>query len=137
MIAVQFTGVDLLMVVAILLILVVLIFLAVAETALNRISKVKAQALAESLDTKSAHALERLVTHPERFINPVLVTVTFLQTGQAYLTAGKALDRLALHIDDLAPEDDLSPGHSPSSRGWVLVVPPGMAYRIPNRSHQA
>jgi CBS domain containing-hemolysin-like protein len=86
-IAVQFTGVDLLMVVAILLILVVLIFLAIAETSLNRISKVKAQALAESLDTKSAHALERLVTHPERFINPVLVTVTFLQTGQAFLTS--------------------------------------------------
>lgn len=87
MIAVRFTGVDSLMVVAIVLILVVLAFLAVAETSLNRISKVKAQALAESLDTKSAHALERLVTHPERFINPVLVTVTFLQTGQAFLTS--------------------------------------------------
>lgn len=87
MIAVTFTGVDLLMVVAIVLILFVLMFLAVAELSLNRISKVKAQALAEQLDTKSAHALARLVTHPERFINPVLVTVTFLQTGQAFLTS--------------------------------------------------
>ncbi|HSJ92164.1 MAG TPA: hemolysin family protein [Ilumatobacter sp.] len=87
MIAVEFTGVDALMVIAIVLILIVLVFLAVAETSLNRISRVKAQALAESLDTKSAHALGRLVTHPERFINPVLVTVTFLQTGQAFLTS--------------------------------------------------
>ncbi len=87
MLAADVRGVDLLMIVAIVLILFVLAFLAVAETALNRISKVKAQALAEELDTKSAHALERLVTHPERFINPVLVTVTFLQTGQAFLTS--------------------------------------------------
>lgn len=87
MIAVAFTGVDLLMSVAIVVILVVLAFLAVAETALNRISRVKAQALAESLGTPSSRALERLVTHPERFINPVLVTVTFLQVGQAFLTS--------------------------------------------------
>lgn len=87
MIAVSFTGVDALMVAAIVVILVVLVFLAVAETSLNRISKVKAQALVESNGSKSAAALERLVSHPERFINPVLVTVTFLQTGQAFLTS--------------------------------------------------
>ncbi len=93
MIAVDVTGVDLLMLVAIVLILVVLIFLAVAETALNRISKVKAQAIADSRGTKSALALARLVAHPERFINPILVTVTFLQTAQAFLTSLVA-DRL-------------------------------------------
>lgn len=87
MLAVEFTGVDLAMVVAIVVILVILVVLAVAETALNRISAVKAQALADELDTPAARALERLVTHPERFINPVLVTVTFLQTGQAFLTS--------------------------------------------------
>ena len=86
MLAVEFTSVDLLMTVAIVLILVVLVFLAVAETALNRISRVKAQALADSMGTRSAKSLYRLVTHPERFINPVLVTTTFLQTGQAFLT---------------------------------------------------
>ncbi|MGA1438944.1 MAG: hemolysin family protein [Ilumatobacteraceae bacterium] len=85
--AVAFTGVDALMVAAIIVILIVLVFLAIAETALNRISRVKAQALAESNGSKSAAALERLVSHPERFINPVLVTVTFLQTGQAFLTS--------------------------------------------------
>jgi CBS domain containing-hemolysin-like protein len=82
-----FTGIDLLMVVAIVLILIVLIVLAVAETALNRISKVKAEALADELDTPASKSLARLVEHPERFINPVLVTVTFLQTGQAFLTS--------------------------------------------------
>jgi putative hemolysin len=86
-VAASITGVDLLMMVAVGLILVMLVFLAVAETALNRISKVKAEALAESLDTRASHALVRLVAHPERFINPVLVTVTFLQTGQAFLTS--------------------------------------------------
>ena len=73
--------------------LIVLAFLAVAETALNRISRVKAQAIAESRQTKSARALLRLVTHPERFITPLLVTVTVLQMGQAFLTTLLA-DRL-------------------------------------------
>jgi putative hemolysin len=92
-IAVDFNSVDLLMVVAIFVILLVLIFLAVAETSLNRISKVKAQALADSRGTKSAQSLARLVQHPERFINPILVTITFLQTAQAFLTTLVA-DRL-------------------------------------------
>ncbi|MGI9052403.1 MAG: hemolysin family protein [Ilumatobacteraceae bacterium] len=87
------TTIDLLMIVAILILLLLLVFLAAAETALNRISTVKAKALADSQRTKSAQALYRLVTHPERFINPVLVTITFLQTGQAFLTSIVA-DRL-------------------------------------------
>jgi putative hemolysin len=90
--AVEFTSIDLAMVVAIIAILLVLIFLAVAETSLNRISRVKAQALADSKGTKSAQALYRLVSHPERFINPILVTVTFCQTGQAFLTSLLAAD---------------------------------------------
>lgn len=93
MIAVTLTSADLAMLLAIVLLLGVLIFLAVAETSLNRISRVKAQAIAEARGTKSAQALERLVTHPERFINPVLVTITFCQTGQAFLTSLLA-DRL-------------------------------------------
>jgi putative hemolysin len=81
------------MLLAIFAILLVLAFLAVAETSLNRISRVKAQAIAETRGTKSARALLRLVTHPERFINPLLVTVTVLQMGQAFLTTLLA-DRL-------------------------------------------
>ena len=74
--------------------LLVLMFLAVAETSLNRISRVKAQAIAETRRAKpSARALLRLVSHPERFINPLLVTITVLQSGQAFLTTLLA-DRL-------------------------------------------
>jgi putative hemolysin len=87
------SSVEVLMLLAIIVLLLLLMVLAVAETALNRISRVKAQALADSLNTKSARALHRLVGHPERFINPLLVTVTFLQTGQAFLTSMLA-DRL-------------------------------------------
>ena len=71
---------------AILAILMVLVVLAVAETGLNRISRVKAQAMADSTESKAAEALARLVEHPEHFINPLLVTVTALQTAQAFLT---------------------------------------------------
>jgi len=86
-------GADLILLVAILAILIVLVALAIAETGLNRISHVKAQALADSSESKSAQALVTLVEHPERFINPLLVTVTALQTAQAFLTTILA-DRL-------------------------------------------
>jgi len=74
------------MLAAIVVILVVLGFLAIAETSLNRISRVKAKAIADSSGTKASQALVRLVTHPELFINPLLTTVTVLQMGQAFLT---------------------------------------------------
>jgi len=85
-------GTELALVVAIIVMLVILMVLAAAEVALNRISRVKAQAVASSNDSRSARALVRLVAHPERFINPLLVTVTVLQMGQAWLVA-----RLAEH----------------------------------------
>ncbi len=80
-----FSSADFLMLVGIILSLFVLAFLAIAETSLNRISRVKAQAIADSTGTKSSTALLRLVTNPERFINPLLVTVTVLQMGQSFL----------------------------------------------------
>ncbi len=87
MIAAQLRSADVWMLVAIIALLLVLMYLAIAETALNRISRVKAHALAESTGTKRAAALDRLVSHPERFINPLLVTVTVCQTGQAFLVS--------------------------------------------------
>jgi putative hemolysin len=87
------TGIDLALLVAILAILAVLIVLAIAETGLNRISRVKARAIADASYSRSAEALADLVEHPERFINPLLVTVTALQTAQAFLTTILA-DRL-------------------------------------------
>jgi CBS domain containing-hemolysin-like protein len=92
-IAAEFGGQELAMSVAIVVLLSALALFAVAETSLNRISRVKAQALVDERGTKSAHALFRLVSAPERFINPILVTVTFFQTGQAFLTSLLA-DRL-------------------------------------------
>jgi CBS domain containing-hemolysin-like protein len=84
--AVVWATIDTVMLLAIVLLLFVLMFFAVAETSLNRISRVKAQAIADSSGKRSARALYRLVSHPERFINPILVTITFCQTGQAFLT---------------------------------------------------
>jgi CBS domain containing-hemolysin-like protein len=93
MIAVTLTSTDIWMLVAIVVLLVVLGFLAMAETSLSRISKVKAQALADSSGTRRARGLARLANQPERFINSLLVTVTICQTGQAFLTSILA-DRL-------------------------------------------
>ena len=87
------TGLDLMLLIGIVVILMILIVLAIAETGLNRISAVKAQAMAENEPSKSTDALVGLVEHPERFINPLLVTVTVLQTAQAFLTTILA-DRL-------------------------------------------
>ena len=93
MIAASFSGTDVWMLVAIVVLLLILAFLAMAETALNRISKVKAQAIADSIGSRSARQLARLAHHPERFINALLVTITICQTAQAFLTSILA-DRL-------------------------------------------
>jgi putative hemolysin len=93
MFAVEFTITDLWTVIAIGVLLLALVYLAAAETALNRVSKVKAQALVEERPSKATNALLTLVARPERFINPLLVMVTILQTAQAFLTTILA-DRL-------------------------------------------
>ncbi|MFP5317354.1 MAG: hemolysin family protein [Acidimicrobiia bacterium] len=49
-------------------------FLAMAETSLTRINRVKALTLAEE-KRRGANALLKLVDHPERFLNPVLLLV--------------------------------------------------------------
>ncbi len=80
------SGSDVLILVAIVVLVLLLIILAIAETGLNRISRVKAQAIDENTRSKSSAALRGLVEQPERFINPLLVTVTALQTVQVTLT---------------------------------------------------
>ncbi len=87
------TSVDAILLAAILVMLVILAGLAIAETSLNRISRVKAHTLVDSKATKAAHSLYRLVSHPELFINPLLIAVTLLQMAQATLTTLLA-DRL-------------------------------------------
>ena len=88
----SFTGTDLAMVVTIVVLLLISTYLAVAETALTRMTKAKAQALAED-NRRSGPKLLGLVTHPERFLNPVLLVVLVCQLVQATLT-GIVADRL-------------------------------------------
>jgi putative hemolysin len=74
------------------LLLVMLAFLALAETAINRMSTVKAQSLAAE-GRRGSTALLELVREPERFLNPVILAVNAAATVQAVLT-GIVADRL-------------------------------------------
>jgi CBS domain containing-hemolysin-like protein len=82
---IAFSNVDLLMLVTIFILLIVLIFTSVAEMALSRITKPKAASLADQ-GFKSGKALKKLVGAPERWVNPLLLTVNICQTVQATLT---------------------------------------------------
>jgi putative hemolysin len=66
-------------------------FFALSETALTRTGRVRAMALEEE-GHKSARALTRLVEHPERFLNPVLLMVLACQMIVATLV-GLLADR--------------------------------------------
>ena len=79
------TGSQTLMAVVIVVMLVLSMFLALAETSLTRMTKAKAQALAEDGRRGSA-TLGWLVAHPERFLNVVLLVVLVCQLVQATLT---------------------------------------------------
>jgi CBS domain containing-hemolysin-like protein len=79
------TGSDWGMLVAIVLLLVVLVFLAAAEMGLSKMTKPKAAAMADQ-GLKSGRALSRLVEDPARWVNPILLTVNVCQTVQATLT---------------------------------------------------
>jgi putative hemolysin len=86
MIAGQFTNVDVLMLAVIFLLLIILIFAAVAEMSLSRMTKPRAGSLADK-GLKSGKALKRLVEHPAIWVNPLLLTVNICQTVQTTLTA--------------------------------------------------
>lgn len=85
MIAAQFTNLHLLMVIAIFVLLVALVFLSVAEMGLSRMTRPRANSLADK-GVRSGRALKRLVEEPERWVNPVLLTVNLFQILQATLT---------------------------------------------------
>jgi putative hemolysin len=68
------TTTEVVMLVAIVLLVVTAAFLALAETSLTRMSRVKALALQEE-GRRGAGLLIRLVDHPERFLNPILLLV--------------------------------------------------------------
>lgn len=79
------TGADTLMLIVIGALLLVLIFLAVAEMGLSKMTKPKASALDDE-GHRAAPALQKLVDRPERWVNPLLLTVNICQTVQATLT---------------------------------------------------
>ena len=85
MIAAAPTTADWWMLVAIFALLIVLIVLSIAEMGLSRVSKPKAQALADS-GARGGPALLSLVTQPEKWVNPLLLSVNVCQTVQATLT---------------------------------------------------
>lgn len=80
-----FTGLDWSLVIVVVVLLIALIFLALAEMGLSRMSKPKAAALAER-HPKRGRALVELIEEPEKWINPLLLTVNVCQTVQATLT---------------------------------------------------
>ena len=78
------TGVDIVLIVIVVLLLVASALLALAETSLVRMSKVKAVAL-EDEGRRGAKVLVRLVGDPQRFLNPVLLMVLICQLVVATL----------------------------------------------------
>jgi CBS domain containing-hemolysin-like protein len=89
---IAFNNVDLLMLVTIFILLLVLIFTSVAEMGLSRITRPKAASLADQ-GHPAGKALKRLVNAPEKWVNPLLLTVNICATVQATLT-GILSDRL-------------------------------------------
>jgi putative hemolysin len=85
MLAATPTTADFWMLTAIVVLLIVLTLLALAEMSLSRITKQKAEALAEDGHRRGS-LLVRLASEPTRWVNPLLLTVNILQTVQATLT---------------------------------------------------
>jgi magnesium and cobalt exporter, CNNM family len=83
--AAQFGGTDALLLATIVVLLVVLFFLGLAEMGLSRTTRTKAAVLVEE-GRPGARALLRLVHNPERWVNPVLLTVAICQIVQVTLT---------------------------------------------------
>lgn len=85
MIATQFSGADIAMIAAIIVLTLISIFTAMAETALLRVSKAKAKSLVEE-GRAGSQALLQLVQAPERWLNALLLVVLVSQIVQASLT---------------------------------------------------
>ena len=68
----EFGGRQILMVTALIGLFLMAGFLALSETALTRMGRIRATSLADE-GRRGGHTLKRLVEHPERFLNPVLL----------------------------------------------------------------
>ena len=78
------SGPDGLLLVVVVLLVIFSAMLAIAETSMTRISKIKAHALAEE-KRRGAGILNNLLEHPERFLNTILLSVLIVQTVQTSL----------------------------------------------------
>ncbi|HEX9969152.1 MAG TPA: CNNM domain-containing protein, partial [Acidimicrobiales bacterium] len=78
------TGSDIAILVAIVALVLTASFLALAETSLTRINRVKALTLQEE-GRRGAGLLAHLVDHPERFLNPILLLVLICHLVSATL----------------------------------------------------
>ena len=85
LLAAEPTSADIAMLVAIVVLIMISILTAVAETALVRVSRAKASALADEGRPGGA-ALAYLVAQPERWLNALLLVVLICQIVQASLT---------------------------------------------------
>ena len=74
MLGVEFGSGDIASLLVVLVLLFLTAFLAMAETALTRMNRVKASTLKEE-GRRGAAVLYRLVEHPERTLNPVLLLI--------------------------------------------------------------
>ena len=83
--AVLSTG-DVWLLVAIAALLVILVVLTLAETAIGRVSVVKAQALAAD-GSPAGRALLRLASTPERFVNPLMLAITIVRSAEMFVAA--------------------------------------------------
>lgn len=88
----HWTGYDTLLIVAVVLLVALASLLAVAETSLTRISRVRAMALSE-IKAKRASLLLKLLENQSGFLNPVLLVAVFAQ-----LVAATMVGALAGHL---------------------------------------
>ena len=79
-----FSGVDVILVVVIVILVCVSAGLALAETSLTRMSRARAMSLADE-SRRGSGTLVRLMEHPERFLNPVLLLELVCQLVAASL----------------------------------------------------
>jgi putative hemolysin len=86
-------GSDWLLIVAVVALVATAGFFAMAETALTRVSRVKAMTLAEETPNARTKALLKLVQHPERFLNPILFLLLVCHLVAANLVGAFAEQR--------------------------------------------
>ena len=116
------------MLVAIAVLMSCSIFLAVAETALTRMTRTKAISLVDGGQRRS-RTLLRLVESTDRWLNPLLLVILAMQLVQATLI-GVVSERLLGRSASPWPPSSTSP----SSSSWAEAAPKTWALQHPERA---